>query len=130
MLGRNGWPFRIVVMDASREERDVIKDVLQASTDMAVVGEASDRAGGTALIETLAPDAVVIGPSCSWSDATKATKAFLSQAHVVVVGVRAPGSTRVKGVWAEVDGEHIDRLPGAIRRSCELQSQFDPGRSQ
>ncbi|MEN9937312.1 MAG: hypothetical protein RLZZ387_3891 [Chloroflexota bacterium] len=82
--------LRIVLVDDHMVVREGLKTLINAQSDMVVIGEASDGAGAAELVRDYAPDVVIMDitmPTVNGIEATTQIRQLCPNVHVLVLSV-------------------------------------------
>ena len=137
LIGHNGWPYRIVIVEDAAEVRARIKHTLEDHMDMAVVGEAARWPAALELVSFLDPDVVIIGP-CLDHDQDQDQDQDISSIEAIVqerpttlvITVRLAYEIEERvafvkaGVLTLLEYSECEQLPIAIRRADHIQQEL------
>jgi two-component system, NarL family, nitrate/nitrite response regulator NarL len=127
-------PIRIVIADDHHLVREGIRQVLQADEEFDVVGQASDGAEAIGLVESLAPDVLVLDvsmPGQSGLEVTAELRERGSPVKVLVLSVHDHPQYVIEAVRAGARGYlRKDAEPAELRRAIRAvaggESFFSP----
>lgn len=133
-MNRRGGPIRVVVVDDHLVVRRGLAALVDTTTDVVVVGEASGGASGVAVVEDLRPDLVLMDlamPRVDGVEATRRIKARRPDVRVVVLTSFGDQARVAAALDAGADGyllKHAsaDELLDAIRDTVGGGAALDP----
>lgn len=124
-------PITVVIADDDPVVREGLEAILEAQTDIAVIGEARDGREAIALVERLQPDVVLTDVSMPELDGIAATRQIKSRLpHVAVIFLTVYGHHLVEALAAGgcrylLKDCPIEELLSAIR-GCRQQTRTAP----
>jgi DNA-binding NarL/FixJ family response regulator len=127
-------PIRLLIVDDHTLFREGVKALLSTTTDIAVVGEASDGASAIQQFRALHPQVVLMDihmPEASGIEATRAILADDPQANVIMVTMLEDDASVFAAMKAGargyvLKGANPQEMLGVIRAVAEGQALFGP----
>ena len=90
--------YRVLVIDAHPKIRQVLRAILVAHADLAVIGEAADGVEAVGMASDLRPDIILMDVQMPKMDGIQATKIIKAQQpQITVIGMSANDSPLLKG---------------------------------